>query len=248
MLSPDELAQRLPPVGEAALFLDFDGTLVDIAETPTGIAIPDDLSDLLAALSERLDGALALVSGRSVAMIEDFVPAYSGDIAGGHGAERRESGRLHQHAFAGSRALAEITTSVQDFASRHDGLIAEEKPTGVVLHYRRAPQLEEAALAHMHSLAAAHDGIELHRAKMAAELRPDDTGKDRAVSEMMARQPYADRRAVFFGDDATDEPAMRFCVVHGGTACKIGDGESAAPLRIGSPPELRAALSRWMRL
>ena len=244
-LAPRDLAQALPDPGGAALFLDFDGTLVDIAETPDGILVPPGLPDLLAQLSRATGGALAIVSGRSVAAIEGFLPGFSGTVIGGHGAETRQDGRLTRHAFAGSAALRDITAAAEDFARGKDGVLAERKPTGVVLHYRRAPDRQAEVETFLQGLADAQDGIELHHAKMAAELRPDDIGKDRAVAALMEKRPFARKTALFIGDDATDEPAMRFCVEIGGTACKVGEGTSGAPHRLAAPEQVRAALRLW---
>lgn len=244
-VDPADLAGALPAPEGTALFLDFDGTLVDIAETPDGVVVPSGLRDLLARLTRATGGALALVSGRSVAAIEGFLPGYDGVIIGGHGAETRRDGRVVRHRFAGSAALGEISAAAESFVHGKDGLLAERKPTGIVLHYRRAPGRQSEVEAFMQRIADAHEGVELHRAKMAAELRPDDIGKDQAVAALMAKPPFAGKTAVFFGDDATDEPAMRFCVESGGTACKVGDGTSGAPHRLAFPEHVRAALGIW---
>ena len=75
-----------PP--RAALFLDFDGTLVDIAPTPDAVLVPPDLPALLARLSDRLEGALAVVSGRPAAQLAALLPAPL-MLAGDHGATLR---------------------------------------------------------------------------------------------------------------------------------------------------------------
>lgn len=245
MLTASAFAGALPRPARAALFLDFDGTLVDLAPTPDGIVVPPGLPHLLEVLSDRTGGALALVSGRSVEALSGFLPGFDGPMVGGHGAQLRLDGQVTQHAFAQSDALRRITEAAQRFAAQHDGLLAEPKPTGVVLHYRGAPAREAEVLAFAGALAEATAGIELHDAKMAAELRPEDVGKDRAVAHLLGKAPFHGRVAVFCGDDATDEPAMRLAVALGGTACKIGHGDSVAPLRVARPADLLAALQLW---
>ena len=244
-MSAHDLVAALPPLHETAVFLDFDGTLVDLAETPDGIAVPEDLPDLLDRLTEVTGGALALVSGRSVGALEEFLPSFDGVIIGGHGAEQRIDGLLETHPLAGSESLGQLTRAVEALARQHPGTIAERKPTGVVLHYRRVPDLEARLVSRMSDLAATHPGIELHRAKMALELRPDDIGKDIAVGLLRSRQPFDCKKAILFGDDATDEVAMRYLLDHGDLACKVGTGETGAPLRAKDPTELRAALWMW---
>ncbi|WGW05811.1 trehalose-phosphatase [Tropicibacter oceani] len=245
MISEKALVTSLPPVGGAAVLLDFDGTLVDLAPTPEAITVPADLPDLLRALGDATQGALALVSGRSIAALERFVPGFDGVILGGHGAERRDGQGLWRHPLAGSDTLARLIAGARRLADTHPALNCEEKPTGVVLHYRRAPEQETRIRHEMTALAAPFDGLDVHFAKMAVELRPDDIGKDRATRDLLNKAPFAGRSAVFCGDDATDEPAMRLCVETGGTACKVGEGPSAAPLRVADPQTLRAALWAW---
>src|SRR5688572_516353 len=79
----------LPPKipADAALFLDFDGCLVEIAPTPDAISVPPSLAGALARLYRRLDGAVALISGRSASELRGFLPDFPGIVAGSHGAE-----------------------------------------------------------------------------------------------------------------------------------------------------------------
>ncbi len=238
-------AAQLPRIERAALFLDFDGTLVDLAETPGGIHVPEQLGPLLDRLSVRLGGALALVSGRKISDIERFLPGYDGVIVGGHGAERRVDGNVIRHPLAGSAALDTMTRATHVLAEAHPGFLVEDKPTGVVLHYRQAPDLAELARLRMAEISAPFSGIDLHLAKMAVELRPDDIGKDRAVAYLLDTKPFRGRLPVMLGDDATDEPAMRLCVEGGGTALKIGEGATDAPHRLPDPAATLALLAEW---
>ena len=244
-LSPTALAEGLPAPGRAALFLDFDGTLVDIAETPDGVDIPQELPDLLDRLLRATGGALALVSGRSVGAIEGFLPGFGGVIVGGHGAETRRGSRLDRHSVADCAALGAMIAAAEGFVQGKPGLLVERKPTGVVLHYRLAPERQAEVESFASGLAQARAGVELHRAKMAAEIRPVDIGKHIAVATLMDSPPFAGRSAVFFGDDVTDEPAMRFCLEKGGAACKVGFGASGAAYRLTCPAQVRAALGIW---
>ena len=236
----------MPPLREAALFLDFDGTLVDLAPTPDAIFIPPDLSSFLGALSEATHGALAIVSGRRLSDLEAFLPEFDGPMVGGHGAEWRVSGIHQRHEIAGTPELRDAQEAMIRFADLHPGRLYEAKPTGGVLHFRQDPTQETAVADFVASVAARSPGLERHSAKMAEEIRPIGIGKEHAVARLMAQPPFMARSGVFFGDDATDEPAMSWLLSNGGTAVKIGTGETCAPHRMNTPSEVRAALAAWL--
>ncbi|SHI41216.1 trehalose-phosphatase [Wenxinia saemankumensis] len=234
--------------GEAAVFLDFDGTLVDLAETPDGIVVGADLPGLLTALLDRTERHAALVSGRAVPHLAGFLPDFGGLLIGGHGAEQREGDRLERHPAATGDALGRVIEATEAFAAGKAGLIVERKPTGVVLHYRRAPERAAEATAFIEEQAAAYPEFEFHAAKMAAELRPDGIGKAPAIAARMDREGWAGRTPVFLGDDATDEPALAWVAGQGGIAVKVGEGETTAPYRLADPSAVRRVLSAWITI
>ena len=238
---------RLAPLSRAAVFLDFDGTLVDIAETPDAIDVPQRLHGLLNSLFDATSGATAIVTGRAVETIEDRLPQFGGPVAGGHGADLRLPGGTHErHPVTGSHSLMELIGRVQAAAQDTPGFLAEVKPTGAVLHYRQVPEAEGAAREVMEALATAYPDFELYPAKMAWELRPQGVGKGIAVERIMSRAPFAGRIPVVFGDDDTDEAAMKVALAAGGTAIKIGEGASAAPHRLPNPGAVHTLLTRWL--
>ncbi|NDV00436.1 trehalose-phosphatase [Pseudoroseicyclus tamaricis] len=235
----------LPPLGEAAVFLDFDGTLVDLAETPDGVHVPFDLFSMLERLHQRTGGATALVSGRKVSDIDQFLPGFPGPVIGSHGAERRIDGVFRQHEAVGTDELAAVKAEARDWAERQENVLVEDKPVSIVLHFRQAPGLLEPAGAAMAEIVSRHDGYELHHAKMALELHPMGVSKGGAVQALMDG-PFAGRTPFAAGDDKTDEAMMEVALAAGGTALKIGTGDSAAPMRLETPSELRALLSAWL--
>lgn len=233
-------------LSEAALFLDFDGTLVDIAAGPDLIKIPDRLPGLLADVHRATGGALALVSGRSVGALLKFLPNVPCTLVGGHGAEMRRDGQMYKHPLSDAPATRSIGDACTDFAAGHAGLEAELKPTGAVLHFRQAPHAEDAARRFATRLCIDWPDFELHDAKMAIELRPRDVGKDIAVTHLMEQPPFAGRRSVFFGDDRTDEPALALVAKAGGLSVHIGEGPSYAEFRLATPADVLNTLTRWI--
>jgi trehalose 6-phosphate phosphatase len=239
-------APEAPDLATSAIFLDFDGVLVDIAETPDAIVVPDDLGDLLNRLSERTGGATAIISGRAAGTIEKFVPGYEGDIVGSHGAERRiGGGPTETHALAGSEQVEKIRGVVRSFAALDTGFLVEDKPCGVVLHFRRNPDLYSEANRFMESLLGHFPEFKIQQAKMAVEMKPADTGKVGSIRWLFEREPYAGRMPIYFGDDVTDEPAMEHCVEAGGLAIKVGEGETRANHRLDTVDEVRNLLAAW---
>lgn len=238
--------ERPDPFG-TALFLDFDGVLVELAEAPDAIDVPDDLASLLNDLSERFGGAVALVSGRSSENLQRFLPEYAGDIVGSHGAERRIDGKSESHPLAGSDDVSKIQGIVRSFAALDPGFLVEDKPCGVVLHFRRNPDLYAEAHRFMEGLGGHFPEFRIQPAKMAVEMKPADVGKVGAVRWLLGREPYRGRSPIYFGDDLTDEPAMEHCIEAGGAAVKVGEGETHASNRLDTVEEVRAVLADWAK-
>ncbi len=237
---------HLPDTAEASLFLDFDGTLVDIADRPDGIRIPDRLHGLLARAFDRLDGRVALVSGRTVDELRAFLPRFEGPLIGAHGAERWVEGRMERAGEFDADRIAGLQRLVADFAVLQPAFLVENKPTGVVLHYRQAQEQGALAMHFMESLVAASDGFKLQPALCAYEIKPDGVGKDIALAALLDNPPFAGSRPVFAGDDLTDEPALELVQARKGVGIKIGTAESVARYRLSDPAALMARLETWL--
>lgn len=233
-----------PPVlaDNAALFLDFDGCLVDIAPRPDAVVIPQGLPDRLTRLHDRLDGAVALVSGRDIADLRSWLPGFPGAIAGSHGAELMLDGAVIQKTHTVDLDVAALHRMATDAVAGRPAILVEPKPHGVALHYRADPSLRPVVDDVMARLAEAHPDMVLQPAKMAVELRPGGTGKDGALDRLMAGPPFAGRVPVYAGDDLTDEVAMARAQARGGYGIKIGEGNTVARYRLADP----AALARWL--
>lgn len=227
---------------EIALFLDFDGTLVEIAPVPDAVSVDRRVAPALDILRHRLGGALALISGRPIVVLDEFLAPQRFDAAGLHGAQIRLDGELAPVAAVTGevqRAMRELVR----FANMHVGVIVEDKRLSAALHWRLAPHLEGEALALMERLAAeAAPALRLQHGKAVAELVPAAASKGGAIAWLMQQPPYAGRHPVFIGDDVTDENG--FAAVNGldGLSIRIGAGETCARHRIASPTALRRIL------
>lgn len=204
-----------PPLGpppalgvdmRSAVFLDFDGTLVDIAEHPDDVIVPARLPELITALSEALDGRLAVVTGRSIAALEALLGPLQVAVAGSHGGEFRPS------AHAPVQPLAEplpdaIVAELRHFSETNGGLLVEPKPFSVAVHYRRHPEALEGLLTCAESLASTF-GLGMKHGKQVIELAMPGSDKGSAVARFMGLPAFAGATPLFFGDDVTDEDAF----------------------------------------
>jgi trehalose 6-phosphate phosphatase len=241
----EPMPDLLPPppslLEGAALFLDFDGTLVELAGTPDAILVPPALGPLLDRLRARLDGRLAIVSGRALADLERHLPCAGVAAAGSHGLELRLAGgtSLPLGVPAG---LGAARAEIERFAAAADGLIVEAKPAGIALHFRLAPRREEEVLAFMAEVARRH-GLLLQHGKMVAELRPGGADKGDALKALMTEPGFAGARPLFVGDDLTDEHGFAAAAGLGGAGILVGPArETAARYRLASV----AAVADWL--
>lgn len=234
-----------------ALFLDCDGTLSEIVDHPELARIEPRLRDTVGLLARRAGGAVAMVSGRSVAQLDALLAPLVLPAAGVHGAERRDhAGRLHSAAADGGLAGARMRAA-QAFVARHPGLVCETKPGAVALHYRMRPELKEEVEHFASSLVAGRPGLGLRHGKMVVEVTAGRRTKGDAIAAFMREPPFAGRLPVFVGDDVTDEDGFAVVAAMVGVTIKIGEGPTRASLRAGSREEverwLTALADRWGR-
>jgi trehalose 6-phosphate phosphatase len=228
----------------ALLFLDLDGTLLDIARRPDAVHVPGDFAQLLAELHARTDGAAVIMSGRRMEDVDRFVPDFPGIKVGSHGAEVKERGKLWQHEAASSEGLRGIRRLAESWAEEKEGVLVEDKPCSVALHFRQAPERMADADKFLTAVVDQSPGFVLHHGKMVLEVHPDDVSKRAAAERLIRRWPT--RVPVAFGDDATDEGMFEAVNEAGGVSVKVGPGETAADWRLDRPGEVRAALRRWL--
>ncbi|HUF87685.1 MAG TPA: trehalose-phosphatase [Thermohalobaculum sp.] len=218
---------RLRPEALAVL-LDFDGTLVAIADQPGGVVLKQHTVRTLARLETLLGGAVAIVSGRSIEDIDRIFAPRRPAVAGIHGLERRDGGGRRHGGDYDRAALDAIATRLGDAIADRPGLVLERKPGSVALHYRQCPELEAFCLEQARDIAARHPDARLLSGKMVVEIKLGARTKADAVTDFMAEPPFAGRTPLYAGDDVTDEDAFRAVAGLGGISIKIGCGETVA--------------------
>lgn len=217
---------RLIAGGDPALFLDIDGTLIELADTPDGVVIAPGLPDVLIKLHDRLGGAVALITGRRLDDIDRLFGPLPLAAAGQHGLEQRDANGVVARQKVDSALMAMIGDKLRSFANRHPGTQVEDKGLTIALHYRNAPTFEQAARQFVEdALHGMGRALSMHDGKMVLEVKPFGTDKGTAVRGMMAKSPFAGRSPIFIGDDVTDEDGFRAANELGGTSIVVGHRE-----------------------
>jgi trehalose 6-phosphate phosphatase len=238
---------RRPPLPHTAdrlwaWFLDVDGTLLEIEADPDLVTADARLRRLLQGLSSKYGGAVALVSGRSLEQLDRIFGGLTLAAAASHGLQQRlpDGTVLNRASGVPPGSLRRVT----EFADRHPGLVVEQKPFSVGLHYRARPELEAAVLEAMEKIHSELDNdVRLMHGKMVVEIMPAGANKGSAIRSFMQASPFEGRLPVFVGDDVTDE--YGFAVVNelGGMSIRVGSAAaSAAKWQLKDVADLRAWL------
>jgi trehalose 6-phosphate phosphatase len=241
-----ETRRTLPePSPGWALFLDVDGTLLDIAPSPSLVEVPPGLPGLLERLARLLDGALALVSGRSLADLDRLFGPLPIAMAGQHGAEIRRPGHDIEIPGAANDALSGLLPEIEAYARARAGLLVENKGRTIAVHYRMAPEFARELGRFLTGLIGDHAGLEIVAGLRVFELRARGADKGAAIRHLMQSAPFTGRLPVFIGDDTTDEDGFAAVLRRGGHAIRVGfDGDSLASCRIADVAGVRAFLAR----
>ncbi|CAM2158083.1 trehalose-phosphatase [Paraburkholderia tropica] len=241
------IPQALPaalPFDKTAFFFDFDGTLVELAPTPDGVLVHPDMLAQLAELRRATSGAVAIVSGRGIDSIDDFLAMPDLPIAGLHGAERRDANGDTQRVGFHDARLLHMEQVLAEVVRMHPGTLLEIKGAALALHYRNAPEHGNAARVATEALAAEFaDAYVLQPGKMVYEIKPKDVDKGRALRAFLDEPPFAGRTPVFAGDDLTDEKGFAVVNEFGGLSIKVGGGDTIASTRVDSVDALLAWLT-----
>ena len=229
-----------------AFFLDLDGTLLELAPHPDAVRAEPRLLGLLRALTQRSGGALALVSGRSIATLDTVLQPLKLPASGLHGFERRNAaGTVVQRELPDRRSLAHARRFLQALIAKEPRLLLEDKGVALALHYRQAPQLESEVVDAVTAMAAGLSGsLRLQRGRMVIELAPAAVSKATAIAEFMREEPFNGRLVLYAGDDLTDEPAFEWVNAAGGISVAVDvTPPTNARTRLGSVAEARS----WLR-
>ncbi len=207
-----------------AVFLDVDGTLLDIEHTPEAVTVPPELIPALDNTHQALSGALALISGRPLAELDRLFAPLVLPAAGLHGLEMRPAGIGSERVTQAEPALAAEVTRLREELASLSGVLVEDKGSCVALHYRQVPAAE-AEVAAVAQTAAARLGPAYHvlAGKMVYEVKPKAMNKGHAVEIFMADLPFRGRHPVYIGDDITDEDAFVIVNRLGGTSVRVGN-------------------------
>ena len=240
--SPCKRARPPSPAADWALFLDVDGCLVDFADAPDAVQLPRRLPALLARLAHRLDGAVALVSGRPLTGLDRMFSPLRMPAAGLHGLELRNRTQLREAPEAPA-ALGHVRDEAAEIALAYPGAIVEDKGAALGLHWRTAPAARDALRALAEAALPRLPGYRLQHGDNVVELRPADGDKGSAIAALLDEAPFRGRLPVFAGDDITDESGFATVNARGGISVLVGAREpSAAHYALRSPNAVR----RWL--
>ncbi|RJT23633.1 trehalose-phosphatase [Buttiauxella izardii] len=224
----------VPPLlsGNLAFFFDLDGTLAEIKPHPDQVYIPAAVRTLLQKMSVMSDGALALISGRSMAELDKLATPFHFPLAGVHGAERRDINDKTHIVTLPEPMVAALHQYLNDALTLLPGTELEPKGMAFALHYRQAPEAKEAIFALAQEMIQRYPELALQPGKCVVELKPLGIDKGAAIRAFMQEAPFAGRTPVFIGDDLTDEAGFKQVNALGGLTIKVGSGETIANHRL----------------
>ncbi len=242
-LTVEDLAQR---IGDCAVLLDIDGTLLDLAPTPREVWVPPGLANTLSQLHAKTSGALALVSGRSLNDIDLIFAPEQFPAVGGHGAEMRISIDSEAVAVHAPPMDKELKRRLASIAKLSPGILLEDKGYSLALHYRLAPHAEKAIYEAVSLIRAdlPNAPIEVLPGKCVCEIKHSGFTKATGVRELMTHEPFRGRRPFFIGDDVTDESVFAIMPDFGGLAFSVGRRAQGVAGHFDEPRDVRAWLAR----
>ena len=242
---PDQLPQTPVDPHTTAIFLDIDGTLLDIAPTPLEVKVSDALRTTLATLSDEFDGAVAFVSGRPIAEMDRLFDPLRLAAVGGHVAEIR-------YAPDGKVRRSEIATLDDDLRAElsrigriGDGVIVEDKGYSLAIHYRLAPHLGGEIMKNVTAICkdSRCDALDILPGKAVVEIKPGGYDKGTGLREMMSVPPFTGRKPIFVGDDVTDNAAFAALQDFDGTGFSVGGVVPGTSFNFDGPQDVRG----WLR-
>jgi trehalose 6-phosphate phosphatase len=247
--SPEPHLRHMPqtPIDPdtTAIFLDIDGTLLDIAPTPLEVKVSDALRDSLAALSEQFGGAVAFVSGRPIAEMDRLFHPLRLAAVGGHGAEIRYTPESASRRSKIATLDDQLRADFARIGRIGQGILVEDKGYSLAIHYRQAPELGGEIMKSVTAICKNErcDSLEILPGKLVIEIKPGGYDKGTGLREMMSVPPFTGRRPIFIGDDITDNAAFAVLPDFGGTGFSVGGIVPGASFNFDGPQDVR----RWLR-
>jgi trehalose 6-phosphate phosphatase len=213
-----------PPALDWCLFLDVDGTLVELTDTPSQTKADPEIISLLREVAERLGGALALVSGRRIGTLDELFAPLRLPAAGLHGVERRKADGSIQGANFVDSQLDPARAAIKALVDSHPGTLFEDKDRTIAVHFRMAPHSEQIVRESIIGIVKPLGrNYHIQAGKMMFEIKPRGFTKATAIQAFMKEAPFSGRRPVFIGDDLTDQDGFAMVEAHGGISVGVGD-------------------------
>lgn len=228
------------------LLLDYDGTLVEIADRPERATPDPEVRELLARLCADPRNRVVLVSGRDRDTLDAWFGDLPVDLVAEHGAWVREaSGPWQAEAQVEPGWKDKVRSVLQAYAANTPGALVEEKAASLAWHHRGVdPVLASVRgrelVATLVQLAGTTPVGILH-GKRVIEVRDPRVGKTRAASRWLAAGPWDFILAV--GDDTTDEELFA-ALPEGAHTVRAGFGPTRAGWIVDGPRGVRALLAR----
>ena len=234
----------LPPLNRCALLFDIDGTLLDLAPAPDQVVVPKGLRSSLQRLFELTNGALAFVSGRSIADVDRIFAPMVLPAVGGHGAEMRVSPVSKACAIGAYPMSRELKRRFAAIGDMSEKILIEDKGYSLAIHYRQATEFEPAIFARVTAIRSelSEAPIDVLPGKRVVEIKPSGFSKASGVRELMTSQPFAGRLPVFFGDDVTDDSVFAIMPDLAGLSFSVGRKARGVAGQFGRPRDVR----RWL--
>nr|WP_233149040.1 trehalose-phosphatase [Shimwellia pseudoproteus] len=225
-------------------FFDFDGTLAELQPLPDQVALLTERRRLLARLQIISEGAVALISGRSLAELDTLTAPLCFALGGVHGAERRDINGQLSTVTLPPPLMVQLRAQLQALCLRFPGTFLEEKGMAFAVHYRGAEQAGPAVYQATAAIAQPHPELALQPGKCVVEIRPAGVSKGHALAQFLTEPPFKGRRPLFIGDDITDESAFEVVNQRGGISIKVGEGDTLAHYRLNSVTAVYLWLAR----
>lgn len=237
-------------LGQTALFLDVDGTLVPIAPTPEAVYFDPELSNLLAELYEATDKALCLVSGRDHHSLKALCGTLELPLIGCHGATiKLPESTLQWDAPINTTHHQHLVKTCIEWCNTKKGVRVEPKSHSIAIHYRAQPNQQTAIYHFLKQLAQGYPDYTLVEGKCVWELRQAHFNKATAIARLLQTPPFKNKLPVMIGDDTTDEPAFAWVNTQGGLSIHVGNSPiTCARYKVPSPEAVRYLLTRWLAL